>query len=413
VTNYFGVAHPSLPNYIAMISGQPPTPSTQGDCTTYKVFTGEPEFVQSDIFKGDTCQYPSAVKTIADQLEDKGLTWKAYAQDMGDDPSRDSATCARPADDANDPTQAASAKDQYATRHNPFVYFKRLLGAGGDAGSSCESNDVNLTELSKDLGSVATTPNYSFIIPDLCADGHDATCANSKQAGGYAGINEFLTAVVPGILASPAFKVDGLLIITFDESEDDATACCSNPSGPNVAMAGGSGPGGGRVGAVVIGASVKPGIFVNTPMSHYGYLRSMEDIFLVPHIGFARITGLATFQSIGLFGAGDPEPPGLFDQAGTGGGSGKPVPSSANPLAGLTVKPRVTSRRVKVRVDLAAGATAVVTVKNAGRVFKTRNISQSTVLRLGVGRRFGKFKIRVVATAGDGTVQVGRGTARR
>jgi hypothetical protein len=406
VTNYFGVAHPSLPNYVAMISGQPPTPSTQSDCQSYTVFSGVPEFVQDDIFKGDTCVYPNEVKTVANQLEDAGLTWKAYAEDMGDDPARESATCGAPPENAPDPTQQATAKDQYAARHNPFVYFKRLLGAGGP----CETNDVNLSQLATDLGAGATTANFSFIIPDLCSDGHDSACVNSQQAGGYAGIDQFLRRVVPIIEASPAFKQDGLLIITFDEAEDDATACCNNPSGPNVTQAGGRGPGGGRVGAVVVGPAVKPGIFVNTPISHYGYLRSIEDFFGLAHIGFARMADVSTFESIGLFGAGEPEPPGLFGTPSTGGGGSGPA---APPLAGLTVKPRVTGRRVRIRVDLAAGATAVVTVKNAGRVFRTRSIRQSAVLRLKVGRRSGKFKVRVIATGADGAVQTARGVARR
>ncbi|MDT7785331.1 MAG: phosphatidylinositol-3-phosphatase [Pseudonocardiales bacterium] len=410
VTNYFGVAHPSQPNYIAMISGQPPTPSTQADCQSNKVFAGPPEFVQDDIFKGDTCTYPSEVRTLADQLDDAKLTWKGYMEDMGDDPARESATCGAPPENAADPTQRATAKDQYAARHNPFVYFKRLLAAGGDGVSPCQSHVVNLTELANDVKATATTPNFSFIVPDLCSDGHDATCANTQQAGGYAGINEFLRRVVPVIETAPAFKQDGLLIITFDEAEADATACCGNPSGPNVAQAGGSGPGGGRVGAVVVGPAVKPGIFVNTPMSHYGYLRSMEDFFGLTHIGYARPADVATFQSIGLFGAGEPEPPNLFATPPT---PAEPVPSSGNPLAGLKVKPRVKKGRLKITVALAAGAKAVVTVKNAGKVFKTRTITQSAVLRLNVGRRSGKFKVRVTATGGDGKVQVGRGVARR
>ena len=44
---------------------------------------------------------------------------------------------------------------------------------------------------------------------------------------------------VPLITSSPAFRADGLLIITFDEALSiDATACCNEPPGPNTLEAG-------------------------------------------------------------------------------------------------------------------------------------------------------------------------------
>ena len=87
--------------------------------------------------------YPATVKTVADQLEAKRLSWKGYMEDMGADPVRDGATtCAHPAIGTPDRTQQASAADQYATRHNPFVYFhsdhrsRRLRRARRRAGAA-------------------------------------------------------------------------------------------------------------------------------------------------------------------------------------------------------------------------------------------------------------------------------------
>src|SRR5690349_10594407 len=73
---YYGTGHESLDNYIAMVSGQPPNPYTQADAPLYADFVGS---VGSDgVAVGQGSVYPASVKTVADQLEAKGLTWKGY-----------------------------------------------------------------------------------------------------------------------------------------------------------------------------------------------------------------------------------------------------------------------------------------------------------------------------------------------
>jgi hypothetical protein len=62
--------------------------------------------------------------------------------------------------------------DEYATRHDPFVYVHYVI----DNAAECNANVVNLNQLPTDLQRVATTPNYVFITPDLCDDGHDSPC---------------------------------------------------------------------------------------------------------------------------------------------------------------------------------------------------------------------------------------------
>src|SRR3954464_13753505 len=81
--SYYGTSHNSLGNYITMISGQAPNPDTQGDCNVgFKdVFPGT--MGADGQVLGVGCVYPAAAKTIGDQLEAKGLTWKGYMQDMG------------------------------------------------------------------------------------------------------------------------------------------------------------------------------------------------------------------------------------------------------------------------------------------------------------------------------------------
>jgi hypothetical protein len=293
LTQYYGTSHDSLGNYISMVSGQPANPVTQADCVSkYEPVT--PPTVVKGIARGTGCIYPAAAGNIAGQLQDKALTWKGYMESMAQ-------PCQHPVVGQVDPNIVATPTSLYATRHNPFVYFSAITGS-----SVCASDDVPLTEMTKDLASVSTTANFSFITPNLCDDGHDATCAAGGPAG-FAGINSFLETWVPKILASPAYKKDGLLLITYDEAEavgaaEDSTACCNEPpsisaSGTQTAMAGLTGPGGGRVGLLALSPFIKADSTTATPYNHFSMLRSIEDIFGRPHLGEAAAPGLAAFGS--------------------------------------------------------------------------------------------------------------------
>jgi phosphatidylinositol-3-phosphatase len=290
IPNYYGIGHHSLDNYLAMISGQAPNPATQADCPMFVALTPATDgpFGQA---LGTGCVYPASITTVANQMTAHRLSWKAYEQSMGADPSRESSTCGHPRLGAVDNTQFATATDQYATRHDPFVYFESITASE----TYCEHHVVGLSGLSQDLRHISSTPNFSFITPDLCADGHDATCADRSRPGGFAGINRFLSTWVPKITKSPAFGKNGLLIVTFDESEDDDSSCCDEPAGPNTSAPGGGGPGGGRVGAVLVSPFIKPGTTTSVSYNHYSLLRSIEDLFGLPLLGEAARPGLASF----------------------------------------------------------------------------------------------------------------------
>jgi hypothetical protein len=342
LTQYYGTGHFSLDNYISMISGQAPTPDTEDDClpgltgsmSNYNDVMQTGTTPDGQVIAKGGCVYPASVKTLPDQLSAAGLRWRGYMQDMGNDPARERATCGHPLTGigtdhtgaAEAPSSAVPLGDAYATRHNPFMYFHSIIDS-----PSCDINVVNLEQLTADLGAVANTPNFIFITPNLCDDGHDGsgsgaagtTCANG-QPGGLTSADAFLKTWVPKILASPAYQRDGLLIITFDESNYtqsissnastgqttiDLTfpgeSCCRQPPGPNIsAKRPGrlrlvntatkvenivfNGYGGDRIGALLLSPFVKPGSTSSIAYNHYSLLKSLEDIFqLGAHLGYA------------------------------------------------------------------------------------------------------------------------------
>jgi phospholipase C len=278
LSQYYGTAHNSLPNYIAQVSGQGPSKQTQGDCQVYSDFVAGGTVAPQQAV-GDGCVYPSSVQTVADQLQAKGRTWRGYMEDMG-------TPCRHPQLNAADDTQKARVGDQYAARHNPFVYFHSIIDS-----PSCIANDVDLKQLTTDLQTDSTTPNLSYITPNLCNDAHDSPCVDGRT-GGLAAADEWLKVWVPRITASPAYKKDGMLVITFDEADtgtpDGAAACCGEGPGPNTALPGIYGMGGGRTGALVLSPFVAPGSSNDTAYNHYSLLRTVEDTFGLSPLGYAQ-----------------------------------------------------------------------------------------------------------------------------
>ena len=319
---YYGTGHVSLDNYVSMVSGQAGSTQTTSDCQTYADFSATTFQTDSNgQVLGSGCVYPAEIKTIVDQMNSANLTWKGYMEDMGNDPTREAATCGHPALGATDLTQTAEAPsasvpagDQYATRHDPFMYFHSII----DNTSYCQQHVVNYTKMATDLASISTTPNLSFITPNLCDDGHDSPCSNG-QPGGLPSINAWLQTNIPLIMNSAAYKQDGLIIINFDEGNYTATIsssgealvfpgafCCNEVLGPNLAAypqtIAGSGYtltygnyGGDNTGAVLLSPFITGGTVSSVPYNHYSMLRSIEDIFGLTHIGYAQQSGLTPF----------------------------------------------------------------------------------------------------------------------
>jgi hypothetical protein len=352
--NYFGIGHQSLDNYLALISGQPPNLTTQADCLVYTDMTVTTT-TANGVAVGQGCVFPTSVSTIANQLEATGHTWRSYNQDMAAGAALGEATtCRHPTIGTYDQTQTASKANQYAARHDPFVYFHSITDY-----ETCNRNVVDLTRLPQDLRSLSTSPEYAFITPDLCYDGHDATCADETSPGGFAGINAFLEEWVPRIKASAAYKDHGAIMVTFDESETGAESCCNEPIGPNTLNNGGSQPGngGGRVGAVLESPCIKPGTESQISYNHFSALRWMEDNWGLGHLGDASVEGLRPFGTdvftnaectTGLSGPGG--------GAGGGGRGGRGGGGSTLPTTHLKIVPRTTTvgRRTMFHLTLAS-----------------------------------------------------------
>ncbi len=384
IDNYFATSHVSQGNYISQISGQASTAAQNNDCLNLASLTAPPVTgTFTDITPatptadgqviGDGCVFPASVQTIGDQLDAKYAgdrtgrghdttryvyPWRVYAEDMGNIPSRDhgtpdptgGTTCAHPPIGGLDTSNSAVAGDGYATRHNPFMYFRSVI----DDNARCNERVVPLGtvtvgangrrdtftgHLAEDLQHKQTTPAFSFVVPDLCNDGHDAVCKPAEiggtatdveggTAGGLAAADLWLKHWVPLLMNSPAYRSgDMLIVITLDEagftSPTSYLSCCNQQPGPN--QAGNPGyspvlglfgvqtpptrpgvyPGGGQIGAVLLNRRYIVAGSHNTTgfYNHYSALRSYEDLLGLDaggtdghgHLGYAAAPGLTPF----------------------------------------------------------------------------------------------------------------------
>ena len=212
LSGYRTLGDTELPDYLAMVSGQSPNADTRSDCAVYAEFPSAAKAQRSGQFGGTGCVYPNTALTIADQVTAAGKQWKAYLAGMG------TSTCVHADSNATDDTTLTGADSDYATMHNPFIYFHSLLDLGG-----CQSDDVGIQHLTKDLRVAKRTPTYAYIAPGLCDEPSATTCAGDKP-GGLAAEDAFLKRWVPQIVASAAYKQDGVLMIVFADGKPTTAA---------------------------------------------------------------------------------------------------------------------------------------------------------------------------------------------
>jgi hypothetical protein len=267
----------ALPNSVATVSGQPPNAQTKADCPTYAEFPPTAKSSGKGVVAGSGCVYPVETLTLADQLASGQFSWHAYMEGMTDETGKP-ANCVHPGSgEAEVPVLGG-----YSARLNPFVYFHSLLDLG-----DCATNDVPFAELEKDLTKVDSTPNYSYISPSLCNAGVSGQCP-AGAPDGSAGADAFLATLAPKILASPAYKRDGLLIVSFGQANppptDPATGAPLTPAGEPL-----------KVGALLLSPFLTPGSTDGVAYDPYSLLRSSEDLFGLPHLGNAEGTKVKSF----------------------------------------------------------------------------------------------------------------------
>lgn len=225
-TNSHGVTHPSLPNYLAAVSGS--TGGVVTDC--------------------GPAACPQRRTTLFDQLAAAHKSWRTYAQGMR--------------------TNCSTVSTYpYAPKHNPAVYFPALR-------ASCRVADVPLgTPTAGPLRSALVTgkmPSFAFVVPGLCDDGHDCPNANPDT---------WVATWLPRMLASPQYVAGKMLIvITYDEGSGGS-------SGQSCVTSSASGC---RIATVVIAPTTRPGTRSSTSFSHYSLLRTTEDVLGIRvHLGAA------------------------------------------------------------------------------------------------------------------------------
>jgi Phosphoesterase family. len=286
-TNYYGVTHPSLPNYLATISG-----SFQGiwdDCAAGASITCPPEEFVPGTGDGTDGNYLKASqiasasaqphlfngRTIVDQLESKGLTWKAYMQSI---PAVGSTV-------EYAPTIGGTIYKLYAQKHDPFMYFARI----NHPGSPRLKKIVPYRGLADDLAS-GNVPNFVWVSPNQCRDMHGTDYPSAVALGipkcGYpvSGLDHgaiqlgdtFVKNAVTQIMRSTTWKTtDSSIVITWDE--DDYTSffgCCYSPRGRMGVVLGGS-----KVPTIVINSRDGGRRRTDVRSNHYSLLATIERLW--------------------------------------------------------------------------------------------------------------------------------------
>ncbi len=164
LTRYDAVTHPSLPNYLALVSGS--THGITSDCTDCIV----------------------TARNLADTLEASGRTWKTYAEGL---PS---------------PGFVGASAGRYAKKHDPFLYFRDVL-----ASNARRERVVPFAQLGRDLAR-GWLPDFALVVPDLCHDMHDCSVATGDA---------WLRAEIVPLLRKPALA-GSVVFVVFDEGSSDA-----------------------------------------------------------------------------------------------------------------------------------------------------------------------------------------------
>ncbi|MCW2273605.1 phospholipase C [Rhodoblastus acidophilus] len=243
-TQYFGVAHPSLPNYLALVGGD-----------TFGIRDNRPSCFASDLVAGAACNRIDG-DSLAEQLTAAGLTHAVYAESL-------------PAPGAMVAAAPSRAEPLYAQKHNPFPFFAPFA-QNAEARARMKPLEAFAEDLERD------PPNFALIVPNQCHDGHGLeTCRDLDQlARDY---DAMARDIYARIRASKAWSARAVFVVTFDEG---ARPRYPNPPSEFARRAAGADNHVATLVATPCGGSVQePARF-----DHYALLATIEDGFALPRL---------------------------------------------------------------------------------------------------------------------------------
>lgn len=235
--------HPSEPNYVWAEAG-----------TDFGVHTdADPRAANGNTFYAQSIHFTALLNAA-------GIPWKNYEEDvqLSVSPTNSASGTAGPVNSYNGSTQF-----NYAVKHNPMAFFTDTL----------VQNVYPLSQLLLDLSN-NTIGRYNWITPDQYNDAHTAlnggfTYQGTHYSGDAANIaqgDNFLAQIVPQIMASPAYRNNGVIVIWWDETEggDDTDRTLAE---------------------IVISPLAKGNAYASpVPMNHSSDIKTWSEVFTLPFL---------------------------------------------------------------------------------------------------------------------------------
>ncbi|GAC1462627.1 MAG: phosphatidylinositol-3-phosphatase [Chamaesiphon sp.] len=246
-TNFFGEVHPSEANYVAMLGG-----------STFGIHDDAPYNANSSSLGSHGVEHTISSRSLLDQLEEKGLTWKGYFEDI-------------PYPGYKGTAYPSPSNALYASKHNGFLNFKKVQNTPQELAKL-----VGIDQLIKDLQS-DVVPNYSHIILNQCHEMHGLPqCRNTSEVIRIG--DTMVGKIVDQITSSRLWSSldNNAIIITWDEDNGKQPynqGCCGYDPKSTANF------GGGHIPTIVITNHGPRNVKDNTPYNHYSLLRTTEDAF--------------------------------------------------------------------------------------------------------------------------------------